>query len=76
MRRVGGMGKNFEISDSEENILVHPGDGFDVDNGESRKILWSDRGVWTIPLDPPLTEVTTVVGVGSHVRYGSHYSQF
>ena len=36
--------KNFEISGSEKCILVDLGDGFAMDNGESKKILRSDRG--------------------------------
>ena len=49
--------KMFEISGSENCILVEPGDGFAMDNVESKKLLRSDRGVrtpLTLPLDPPL----------------------
>ena len=53
-RVFGGLPrKKFEISGSEKCILVDPGDGFAMDNGESKKPQRSDRGVWT-PLDPPL----------------------
>ena len=49
--------KMFEISGSEKCILVDPGDGYAMDNGESKKLLRSDRGIRkppTLPLDPPL----------------------
>ena len=36
--------KKIEISGSEKCILVDPGDGFAMDNGESKKPLRSDRG--------------------------------
>ena len=52
--------KSFEISGSEKCILVDPGDGFAMDNGDSKKHLRSDRGVripTTLPLDPPLNEI-------------------
>ena len=55
--------KNFEISGSEKCILVDPGDGFAMDNGESKKNLRSDRGIRTpptLPLDPPLICVTVL----------------
>ena len=51
------LGANFEISGSKKYILVDPGDGFVMDNGESKKMLRSDRKVWTpqtLLLDPPL----------------------
>ena len=42
-----------------ERILVDPGDGFAMDNGESNKLLRSDSGVRTppiLPLNRPPTE--------------------
>ena len=36
--------KLFEISGSEKCILMDPGEGFAMDNGESKKLLRSDGG--------------------------------
>ena len=53
--------KNFEISGSEKCILVDPGDGFAIDNGESKNPLRSDTG--SRPPNPPPGSAT-VLGHG------------
>ena len=61
---------------SEKCILVHPGDGFAMDNGESKKLLRSDRGVRipsTHPLDPPLIMVLDISR--ENKLYFLYYSQ-
>ena len=53
--------KKIEISSSEKCILVDPGDGFAMDNGESKNPFRSDRGICPLPpLDPPLQTVTLI----------------
>ena len=49
--------KKIEISGSEKCILVDPGDGFAMDNGESKKpsgLIGGSGPPLTLPLDPPL----------------------
>ena len=50
--------KKIEISGSEKCILVDPGDGFAMDNGESKNPLRSDRG--SGPPDHPPASATVL----------------
>ena len=55
----GGLPQNiFEISGSEKCIFVDPGDGFTMDNEESKKLLGSDRG--SGPPDPSPGSATVI----------------